>query len=140
MLQHRLKTQVVVHRELVQLSQRFRFWFWFWRWCWLRRNNWRDRSSHLQIVQTQIESAVEVGQCRFRGLRFVQQQVLDVLRIQLGGDRRSSQTTRYCDCHRREAAFQFFDPGEVIAVGHQLTLLSDERIAVALLTVDFHQL
>ncbi|MNV34584.1 hypothetical protein D3C71_1260100 [compost metagenome] len=73
-------------------------------------------------------------------MRLIQQQILDVLRVQLGRDGSSGDTASSDQSHGRETAFQFFDLGEVFAIGHQLTLLNHERIAVALQTVDFHQL
>ncbi len=73
-------------------------------------------------------------------MRLVLQQFLDVLRVQFGSDGGSCQPTGSNHGHGREAALQCFDLGEVIAIGHQLTLLRNERIAIALLTVDFHQL
>src|SRR5471030_2511534 len=136
LLQHRPKAQVVVQREFVQLCQRFGL-----RCCCRSRSNHRRRNV-FQVIQAQVESAVEIIDSRLwsRRFRLVQQQVLDVLSVQLGSDGGGSNATGNHEGHGREAAFQLFDLGEVIAIGHQLALLGHERITITLLTIDFHQL
>ncbi len=129
-LQHRGEAQIVFGRKRVELDRRF----------WL--DHWRriDRGDVVEIVQAQIEGCVQIVSGWLRRCRLVLQQFLDVLRVQLGSDGGSRQPTGSDHGHGREAAFQRFDLGEVVAIGHQLTLLRDERIPIALLAIDFHQL
>ncbi|MNF79843.1 hypothetical protein D3C84_620720 [compost metagenome] len=98
-------------------------------------HRWR-RNRTLRLIQTQVEGTVEVIG-HFWRLRVVQQQLPDVLRVQLGSHGGSGDTA---DGHGREAVLQLFDPGKVLAVGHQLAFLGDKGGTVALLAVDFHQL
>ncbi|MCY1444684.1 hypothetical protein D9M71_611680 [compost metagenome] len=73
-------------------------------------------------------------------MRLIEQQVLDVLRVQFRSSGGSGNTAGSDQCHGRETALEFFDLGIVVAVGHQLPLLDHERVAVTLQAVDFHQL
>ncbi|MNP24014.1 hypothetical protein D3C76_1167470 [compost metagenome] len=71
--------------------------------------------------------------------RWLIEQVLDELVILLRCKRRRTDSRSHHG-HGREATFQRFDIGVVLAIGHQLTLLPDEGVPIPLLGIDLHQL
>ncbi len=61
------------------------------------------------------------------------------MRVQGRSSHRSTDARRQ-HSHGRKAAFELLDLGMVLTIGHQLTLLGNEAVLVALQAINFHQL